>query len=100
MLEAVRQVLETHAAIARVRVEGHTDDQGSFENNLIVSKRRAKVVLDWLETHGIAKGRLESQGYGSVRPIQKNDTPEGREKNHRIELHLIEPDEPARRLQE
>ncbi len=91
-LDAVQHVLATHPAIVHLRIEGHTDDQGSFANNLLVSKKRAKTVSDWLAAHGVAPTRLESQGYGSAMPIADNATPEGREQNRRIELVLIEND--------
>jgi outer membrane protein OmpA-like peptidoglycan-associated protein len=92
VLSALRSLLEAHPEIERVRIEGHTDDQGSFEGNLIVSKKRAKAVVDWLVAHGIAPERLQSQGYGSAKPIAPNTTPEGREENRRIELHIVSPD--------
>jgi outer membrane protein OmpA-like peptidoglycan-associated protein len=82
--------LAAHSEVGRLRVEGHTDALGSFENNLVVSKKRAKVVVDWLTAHGVASDRLESQGYASAMPLADNETPDGRARNRRIELHIVE----------
>jgi len=90
VLEAVRAVFVAHPEIRRLRVEGHTDNMGSVEYNLHLSKSRAKSVMDWLVKHGIEAKRLESQGYGFMRPIADNKTEEGRRDNRRVEFHIIE----------
>jgi len=89
VLEAVRQVLASHPEVRRLRIEGHTDDRGSLANNLIVSKKRARVVLEWLVTNGVAASRLDSQGYGGALPIADNETEEGRRLNRRIALRIV-----------
>ncbi|HEY2509640.1 MAG TPA: OmpA family protein [Polyangiaceae bacterium] len=95
ILEAVAAILTAHPEIARVRVEGHTDNQGSAAYNLSLSKRRAASVLKWLGGHGIAKGRLQSEGYGLTRPIDDNATEDGRRNNRRVEFHIVEAKSPA-----
>jgi outer membrane protein OmpA-like peptidoglycan-associated protein len=71
----------------RIRIEGHTDSLGSDRSNQVLSEMRAKSVKQYLEQHfTIAPDRLEVIGYGERRYIATNATPEGREKNRRIEV--------------
>jgi len=67
-------------------IEGRTDNVGREESNLRLSTKRAESVRTYLiEDFGIAANRLTARGYGSSRPIADNATPEGRQKNRRIE---------------
>lgn len=74
----------------RLAIHGHTDSVGKHETNLKLSKDRAAAVRKWLEGKGIAASRLESEGYGPDKPLQSNDTPEGRAKNRRVEFIVLE----------
>jgi outer membrane protein OmpA-like peptidoglycan-associated protein len=68
-------------------VVGHTDDQGSLQHNLDLSKRRAEaVVQDLVTIYGIQARRLEAHGLAFLAPRATNATPEGRQKNRRVEL--------------
>jgi OOP family OmpA-OmpF porin len=100
MLMEIAQLLKANPTIKRMRVEGHTDSHGGADYNLDLSKRRAASVRTWLVEHGIESGRLESEGYGLTRPIQTNDTDEGRAANRRVEFRITEEDKgeiPSRR---
>jgi OOP family OmpA-OmpF porin len=67
-------------------IEGHTDDVGSYDDNMNLSQRRTESVVDYLEgTHQITSARLAAVGYGKGRPIADNDTVVGRRKNRRID---------------
>ena len=67
-------------------IEGHTDNIGKEESNVRLSTKRAESVrTDLTEKFGIAENRLTARGYGSSRPVADNTTPEGRQKNRRIE---------------
>ena len=67
-------------------IEGHTDNVGSAEYNLELSKRRAESVVKYLEENfGIDPSRLAAKGYGLSRPVADNSTDEGKQKNRRIE---------------
>ena len=69
VLEAVAGIMKKMSG-TRVRVEGHTDDRGTDEYNLDLSKRRARAVAQWLVTNGgIDAPRLETEGYGKSRPL-------------------------------
>lgn len=73
-----------------VRVEGHTDATGTAEINAKLSTDRANAVGDLLISMGVDTNRIIAEGYGSSRPIQPNDTSEGRAQNRRVELVLNE----------
>jgi outer membrane protein OmpA-like peptidoglycan-associated protein len=92
MLLEVAQLLKANPTIKKMRIEGHTDNRGGADMNLDLSKRRAASVRTWLIEHGIDSGRLESEGYGLTRPIQTNDTDEGRASNRRVEFKITEED--------
>ncbi len=70
-------------------IEGHTDNIGGKTYNEKLSQRRAESVRKYLiEKFGIAASRLSAKGYGFSRPIADNATPEGRQKNRRIEASI------------
>ncbi len=69
-----------------VKISGYTDNAGSEQHNLTLSKRRADVVAEYLVGNGIDANRLETFGLGSEKPIASNTTDEGRRKNRRVEL--------------
>ncbi len=73
-----------------VRVEGHTDSHGSDAYNQGLSKRRANSVKDFLVGDGIAASRITAIGYGESRPAASNDTAEGRARNRRVEIKVLE----------
>jgi OmpA-OmpF porin, OOP family len=90
-----------HAEIARVGefmktypwttavIEGHTDNVGGARYNQALSQRRAEAVMKYLiDTFGIEPSRLTAKGYGLSNPIADNGTPEGRQKNRRIEAQI------------
>lgn len=71
----------------RVRIEGHTDNQGSASGNMALSERRAQSVLEHLiQVEGIATERLMAVGKGAEEPVSKNETAAGRAQNRRVEL--------------
>lgn len=73
----------------RVEVSAHTDAVGSDDANMTLSNNRAKAVVDYLTTKGIASARLMPAGYGETKPIGDNNTDEGRAQNRRVEFKLI-----------
>ena len=71
----------------RVRVVGHTDNQGKPDYNLDLSRRRAaNVVRELTGKHGVDAARLDSFGCGLYAPVASNESEEGRAKNRRVEL--------------
>jgi K(+)-stimulated pyrophosphate-energized sodium pump len=71
---------------AVVRLEGHTDNVGDAVANLKLSQDRASAIKNLLVSGGIDAARLSTDGFGQDRPIDTNDTDEGRAKNRRTEL--------------
>ena len=71
----------------RFRIEGHTDSAGGRAVNLTLSQRRAQAVADYLAERGIARSRLEVQGYGYDRPLPRTPVSSGR--NRRVEAVRI-----------
>lgn len=72
----------------KVEIAGYTDNVGSDAANREISKNRAKAVLNYLSSKGIASDRLSAKGYGSESPIADNNTEEGRLANRRVELQV------------
>jgi outer membrane protein OmpA-like peptidoglycan-associated protein len=90
VLTGVRDTINAHPEIRKVRVEGHTDSTGDPGYNKELSQRRADAVSAWLVQHGVDRGRLHSVGIGQDRPIDTNATEEGRRNNRRVEFHIVE----------
>lgn len=86
LLEQVVSVLKQHPEIARLAVDGHTDNRGAEKSNISLSQRRALSVVHWLTEHGIDARRLEARGFGPRRPLADNATEAGRTKNRRVEF--------------
>lgn len=73
----------------KFKVEGHTDTDGDFSSNQILSEKRANTVITTLTKMGISENRLSSKGWGESKPIDTNTTPEGKANNRRVEFVLI-----------
>jgi outer membrane protein OmpA-like peptidoglycan-associated protein len=71
-----------------ILVEGHTDSTGSDTYNQWLSEKRAESVASFLVSRGIDGMRVQTIGYGETRPVATNDTPEGRQQNRRVEIHI------------
>lgn len=70
-----------------VIVESHKfSTSGKAEDDLEITRKRANAVVDWLETHGISAGRLQSKALGRTRPLTENDTAIEIQRNERIAL--------------
>ncbi len=70
----------------RLRIEGHTDNQGNATANQALSEKRAQAVVAWLTGHGVSAARLTAKGFGQTKPVADNSTEDGRAKNRRVEL--------------
>ncbi len=70
-------------------IEGHTDNAGGAAANLALSQKRADSIKNYLVQKGITESRLKATGYGASRPIETNETDEGRQKNSRIQFRII-----------
>jgi outer membrane protein OmpA-like peptidoglycan-associated protein len=89
VLEEVARSMLAHPE-AVIEIRGHTDATGSAEANRLLSQQRAMAVRNALIRFGIAPARITANGYGEDYPIAPNDTPEGRARNRRVELHRLD----------
>lgn len=72
-----------------LQISGHTDNVGDDQKNMILSKKRAEAVKNFMISKGIDANRLNVLYFGETMPIATNDTPEGRQKNRRVEMKII-----------
>jgi chemotaxis protein MotB len=91
VLRELSRIVRAHSG--RVRVEGHTDNipifTQKYASNWELSTARAVSIVKFLiEEGGIPPGRLSAVGYGELRPLAANDTPEGCARNRRVEIVL------------
>ncbi|HEX9398647.1 MAG TPA: OmpA family protein [Anaeromyxobacter sp.] len=90
ILDEIAKLLNQHAELKRVRVEGHTDNVGSGPYNKDLSERRARSVVRYLSEKGsVDRKRLDPVGYGFERPVASNATAVGRSKNRRVEFTIL-----------
>ncbi|HLS94244.1 OmpA family protein [Sphingobacterium allocomposti] len=73
----------------KIRVDGHTDSTGEAGYNQWLSEKRAASVKKFLEDAGIASSRITTKGVGQTKPVADNKTPEGRQKNRRVEVIIL-----------
>jgi OmpA-OmpF porin, OOP family len=86
VLKMIAKALETNPSL-KLLIEGHTDSVGSADHNLDLSKRRAESVKAVLASQfSIDAARLTTAGLGATKPVDANDTPQGRAQNRRVEF--------------
>jgi len=88
VLDEIAELLTDNPSL-KVEIQGHTDSAGSREINIRLSKDRANSVSAYLMNKGVTANQLTTEGYGSSRPIESNDSAAGRSKNRRVELKPI-----------
>ena len=72
-----------------IEIAGHTDNKGSDDYNQNLSQGRCESVVKYLVSQGIEDYRLSAHGYGESKPIETNDTEEGRANNRRVEVTVV-----------
>lgn len=72
-----------------IDVYGHTDSTGGDAINIPLSQNRARSVADYLTMRGVASARIGTQGFGSSQPLASNETPDGRQRNRRVEIKIV-----------
>jgi OmpA-OmpF porin, OOP family len=90
LLDQVAQVLREHPEIAKLEVQGHTDNRGARAVNVRLSQQRAEAVRGELVKRGVDAGRLGAKGYGPDEPKAGNATEEGRRENRRVAFKIVE----------
>lgn len=72
-----------------LKLEGHTDDVGDAQDNLLLSKKRVEATKAYLVNQGVDGGTLILKYFGETKPISENDTPEGRQLNRRVQMQIV-----------
>ena len=75
--------------ILKLTITGHSDGMADLTSNMKISENRATIVAKYLISKGISKDRVLPNGKGALVPITSNSTPEGRQKNRRVEIEVI-----------
>ena len=88
-LEEVVDLLQTEPD-KKIRVEGHTDSLGDAQANLLLSEQRAEAVLEALVSMGVDSERISALGMGEDFPIASNDDEDGRARNRRVDVILLD----------
>src|SRR5688500_8219546 len=89
-LNRALKVLAEYPTI-HIQVEGHTDWIGETSYNQGLSERRANAVYEYLIANGLDKDRIEQViGYGETKPVESNETDEGRAHNRRVEFRIVD----------
>ena len=90
LLDEVAGVFKEHMEIARVEIQGHTDNTGKANENMKLSQDRAESVKKALVKRGIDEARLGAKGFGQDVTIADNKTEVGRQKNRRVQFKILE----------
>ena len=85
MLAKISGIVLAHPGL-NLQIEGHTDSVGSDDFNQQLSERRADTVRDFLAEQGVPGSAITATGFGKTQPAASNDTPEGRQRNRRVEI--------------
>jgi outer membrane protein OmpA-like peptidoglycan-associated protein len=87
-LDKVVSFLQQNPTV-EIEIAGHTDYMGSDEYNLNLSQGRCQSVVDYLISQGVDAYRLTAHGYGESRPVDTNETDDGRANNRRVEFTVL-----------
>ena len=92
ILNKIADTLLTHGEIARIEIQGHTDERGPASSNKALSQKRAEAVKTYLTNRGVLTGRLVAVGYGEDEPLDLGSDEEAWATNRRVEFHIKERD--------
>jgi len=84
-LNEISKLMKEHSDL-KFEIDGHTDSDGNDDANMKLSQSRANAVKDQLVQMGIDESRLTTKGFGETKPIDKNDSAEGKANNRRVEF--------------
>ena len=90
LLDQIAQALDANPQVKKVRIEGHTDNVGDPRLNQKLSEERAGSVKKALTKRGVDEDRLQTRGFGEIKPIAPNKSAGGRQKNRRVEFVIVE----------
>lgn len=87
-LDRVVKLLTENPSI-EIEMSAHTDSRGADDYNFKLSDNRARSVMEYILSKGIAPGRITSKGYGETAPVSTNETDDGRQLNRRVEFTIV-----------
>lgn len=87
-LKRMVRVVDGHSDL-RIKVTGHTDADGSDEYNIELSKKRAQALIEFFIANGLSSDRIEIDFKGESLPVDSNNTPEGKQRNRRVDFAFI-----------
>ena len=87
-LNKVVDFLKSNPSV-EIEISGHTDSKGSDDYNASLSQGRSEEVVNYIISQGIDSYRLTAHGYGEAKPIDTNDSEEGRANNRRVEFTVM-----------
>jgi outer membrane protein OmpA-like peptidoglycan-associated protein len=87
-LNVVVDFLKTNPRV-EIELEGHTDNRGDMNKNLVLSQQRVDKIKSYLVSKGITAKRISGKGYGGSRPIATSNTEEARKLNRRVEFRIV-----------
>ena len=90
ILNQVALSMKANPQIGKIRIEGHADERGSDDYNLLLTQKRAESVMQYLVDRGVAPERLEAVGYGEMRPLILESNDSAWELNRRVEFTIVE----------
>ena len=90
LMENLEKTKKSKRKTPPLTISGHTDNIGNDEYNLNLSQRRSDAVRLYLTSRGLDKSRVSAVGYGESKPVDTNETSEGRANNRRTEFEIID----------
>lgn len=87
-LNDLAKLVIQHKAEWKLTLSGHTDNQGDANKNMELSEKRSKAVKNYLIKKGVPADCIIAEWFGQTVPIADNNTPEGRQKNRRVEMKV------------
>jgi outer membrane protein OmpA-like peptidoglycan-associated protein len=90
LVDEIAEIVLENPQLKKIRIEGHTDDVGSDVANLRLSQARADSVVRAISDRGVKSYRLDAVGFGEMRPIDANETDDGRAANRRVEFIIVD----------
>lgn len=87
-LNDLAKIMKEHSTDWKLKLSGHTDNDGTPEKNMILSEKRAKAVMNYLVKKGVKAENIIVEWFGQTVPIADNSTPAGKQKNRRVEMKV------------
>lgn len=90
ILDEIAATINNNPQLTKLEIQGHADERGKDGYNLKLTRRRAAAVKKHLQKKGVARSKLQSQGYGEYCPINNSSSEQAWEENRRVEFKVME----------